>query len=111
MIIFSVTPFFIIIVMGKGRIAYFGFSGAVEIFEAEAVPFRKKNLSIDNHLRNIAIKEGLASLSSPMVGECWKAIVLLKLQFLRGNKWNAYANLRHSSFDTYLNPKVIDQAA
>lgn len=97
--------------MGKGRILHFGFAGAAELFEAEAVPFRGKKLGVDNHLRNIAIKHGLASLSSPMVGEFWKALIMLNRQFLQVGKWNGYAQLRHSSYDTYLNPQLLDQSA
>jgi peptide deformylase len=97
--------------MGKGRILHFGFAGAAELFEAEAVPYKGKHLGIDNHLRNIAIREGVAALSSPMVGDFWKALIMLKRQNLRPNQWNGYTNMRHSSFDTYLNPQVVDQSA
>lgn len=55
--------------MGKARkIVHFGFNAAVELFETEPVQYGRKSLGIDNHLKNIAINEGLASLTSPMVG-------------------------------------------
>lgn len=97
--------------MGKGRIAHFGFSAAIDIFQAEPVPYKGKHLGIDNHLRNVAIREGLPALSSPMVGEFWKAIILLKRQYLRAGKWKDYPKLRHTSFEAYFNPKVVDASA
>lgn len=84
--------------MGKGRIFHFGFAGALELFEAEAVPYKSKHLGIDNHLRNIAIHEGLPALSSPMIGEFWKAVIILKQQYLRAGKWMGYTQLRHFFF-------------
>ncbi len=97
--------------MGKGRILHFGFAGTPDLFEAEAVPYKSKHLGIGNHLRNIAIREGLAALSSPMIGEFWKAVIILKQHYVRASKWKGYNQLRHSFFETYLNPKIIDVSA
>ena len=56
------------------------------------------------------MNHGLASLSAPMVGESWKALIILKKQFLQPSKWNQYAKLRHTSYDAYLNPSIIDHS-
>lgn len=45
-----------------------------------------------------------------MVGECWKAIVMLNNKHLQAGKWKGYTRLTHTSFESYLNPSILDRS-
>lgn len=94
--------------MSKSKLLYSGYNRSNEIFTADTINPRGQGIKVDNHLRNIAIHHGLCSLASPQIGQFWKAFVILKKEFLKAGKWNEYKNLKHTSYDSYLNPEIID---
>lgn len=48
------------------------------------------------------------SLATPQVGEFWKAFILLKKSLLIPGKWTHYKNLKHTSYDAFINPNISD---
>jgi peptide deformylase len=93
--------------MKKHRLFLYGLSQP-DLFGNHNIGIRTPGIGVENHIKSIAAPRGFLALSATQIGDVWSAFIILKKMFIKNAQWKDYKGLKNSSYDAYLNPKIID---